>query len=176
MKIQVAVAAMAVGAITLRADTAIQLSLTPKIALYPRTEMVRGLSLSIWGENPQVGLAIGLVNGSTGDSGGVSWGIVNYAESYEGLQWGAINLSWENFEGWQNGYINIAEGSFTGFQSGLINVCENSATGFQLGALNYAQELNGLQIGFVNLSMNNPLFSEMPDKLAPVFPVLNWSF
>jgi len=163
------------GGAGLRADTPIQLSLTPEIALYPRTTTVRGLSLNLWGENPQTSLTLGLVNGSTGDSGGLSIGIVNYAETYRGLQWGAVNVSTENFLGWQHGFVNIAQGTFSGFQLGFLNVGENT-TGFQLGALNYAQSLHGLQIGFINVAMNNPAFAEFPDKLAPGFPILNWSF
>jgi hypothetical protein len=157
------------------ADTPIQLSLTPDIALYPRTTMVRGLSLNIWGENPQFGLTLGLVNGSTGDSGGFSWGIVNYAESYRGVQWGVVNVSTEDFIGWQRGWVNISQGTFEGFQSGLVNVGQDTA-GFQLGVVNYAQDLRGLQIGLANVAINNPWFTEFPDKLATGFPIINWSF
>jgi hypothetical protein len=175
MKKTLLIIASITGAASLLADTPIQLSLTPEIALYPRTTTVRGLSLNIWGENPQISLDLGFVNGSTGDSGGLSVGIVNYAESYSGVQWGAINVSTENFLGWQHGFVNIAQGTFTGFQWGFINVGEKTI-GFQLGAVNYAQDLHGLQIGFINVAMNNPVFDEFPDKLAPAFPILNWSF
>lgn len=163
------------GASSLRADTPINLSLIPDIALYPRTEMVRGLSLSIWGENPQAGLAIGFVNGSTGDSGGLSIGVINYAESYTGVQWGAFNISTENFTGWQNGWVNVAQGTFTGFELGFVNVSENT-TGAQFGWINYAESLHGVQAGLINVAMNNPAFHDFPDKLAPVFPIINWSF
>jgi len=163
------------GNLKLHADTPLQLSLTPDIALYPSTTTVRGFSLNLWGQNPQSGLTFGFVNGSTGESGGLSVGLVNYAESYQGVQWGAINLSTENFIGWQHGYVNIAQGTFKGFELGFVNVAED-ATGFQLGAVNYAQKLHGLQIGFINIAMNNPCFEQLPDKLAPGFPLLNWSF
>ena len=152
MKKTIAITTLVIGTASLRADTPIQLSLTPDIALFPSTTTVRGLSLDIWGENPQTSLNIGLVNGSTGESGGLSWGIVNYAQSYAGLQWGAVNVSLENFEGWQNGYINVAQGTFKGFESGLINVSENT-TGFQLGVFNYAQTL--ILIRF-QVETNNP--------------------
>jgi hypothetical protein len=158
-----------------QADTPIQLSLTPTIALYPNTTMVRGLALNIWGENPQISLDLGLVNGSTGDSGGVSIGIVNYAESYTGIQWGVVNISTENFVGWQHAYVNIAQGTFKGFQWGFINYGEDTH-GFQLGFVNYAEKLHGLQIGAVNVAMSNPWFDEFPDKLATGFPIVNWSF
>lgn len=175
MKTKIFVITLAVTAGSAHADTPIQLSLIPDMALYPRTEEVRGVALSIWGENPQKALAIGLVNGSTGDSGGLSIGPVNYAESYTGVQWGAVNISTENFMGWQNGWINISQGTFTGFQLGLVNIGED-VTGLQAGWVNYAQDLHGVQIGFVNIAMNNPVFTELPNKLSPVFPVLNWSF
>jgi hypothetical protein len=169
-------AALAITAISLRAeDTAIQLSLTPDIALFPRSTTVRGLALNIWGENQQWSLNLGLINGSTGDSGGFSWGIVNYAESYNGFQWGAVNICTENFTGWQHGWVNVSQGTLNGFQSGVVNVSQ-AATGFQLGAVNYAEKLEGLQIGLVNVAMNNSWFEEFPDKLAKGFPIVNWSF
>ena len=140
--------------------TAIQLTLTPAVALFPRTTVVRGVSLNIWGENEQTGLTLGIVNGSTGDSAGFTWGIVNYDESYHGVQWGIVNFD---------------QGSFVGFQDGLVNVTED-ARGFQLGLVNYAERLDGLQIGLVNVAANNGWFDEFPDKLAKGFPIVNWSF
>lgn len=175
MKTKLLLISLLAGAASLRADTPINLSLVPDIALYPRTEYVKGLTLSIWGENPQTSLAIGIINGSTGDSSGLSAGFINYAESYKGVQWGIVNVTTENFEGWQNGWVNVAQGTFQGFELGFVNVAEDT-TGLQLGWLNYAQTLNGVQLGFVNIAMNNPPFSEFPDKLSPVFPILNWSF
>jgi hypothetical protein len=174
--ISATVATLAITAVCLHADdTAIQLSLTPDVALFPRTTTVRGISLNIWGENQQWSLTLGLVNGSTGDSGGFSWGIVNYDESYRGFQWGAVNVSRESFVGWQHGYVNVSQGTFTGFQSGWVNVSQDF-TGFQLGVVNYSQKLDGLQIGLANVAMNNSWFEEFPDKLAKGFPIVNWSF
>jgi hypothetical protein len=153
----------------------IQLSLTPEIAVQSRTTTINGLSLNIWGENPQHSLTLGIVNGSTGDSAGFSWGIVNYDDSYHGVQWGIVNISKQEFIGWQRGFVNVSQGTFTGFQDGLLNVSEEMS-GFQLGLVNYAEELDGLQIGLVNVAMNNPWFTEFPDKLATGFPIVNWSF
>jgi hypothetical protein len=39
----------------------LQLSLTPDFALYDRSERIEGVTLSIWGENPQSAFALGLV-------------------------------------------------------------------------------------------------------------------
>jgi hypothetical protein len=153
----------------------IQLSLTPDIALYPRTMTIDGFSLNIWGENEQHGVAFGLVNGSVGRSGGFSWGLVNYDEAYTGVQWGLVNVSNEEFVGWQRAVVNVDQGTFTGYQDGIVNVSEE-VKGVQLGLVNYAQQLRGLQIGVVNVAMNNPWFDDFPDKLAPAFPIVNWSF
>lgn len=154
---------------------AIQLSLTPDIALFPRDTTVRGVSLNIWGENQQYSLTLGFVNGSVGDSAGFSWGLVNYDESYHGVQWGLVNVSKNEFVGWQRGIVNFDQGTFVGFQDGFLNIADE-ARGFQLGLVNYAQQLRGLQIGLVNVAMNNPWFNEFPDKLATGFPIVNWSF
>jgi hypothetical protein len=175
MKTMLVTAALIIGAASLRADTPIQLSLTPDIALFPKDTTVHGFALNIWGQNPQLSLNIGLVNGSTGDSGGLSWGIVNYDESYTGVQLGWVNYSSQHFVGFQDGWVNVSQGTFKGMQYGLVNVSEDT-TGLQLGVVNYAQKLNGVQIGLVNVAMNNPVFTGFPDKLAPGFPILNWSF
>ena len=159
-----------------QAEEVFQASLTPEIAIYPRTTEIRGLALNVWGENPQIGVNIGLINGSTGDSGGFTWGIVNYADSYTGIAWGIANYSRTSFTGWQSGWVNVSQGDFVGFQSGwFANYAENMQ-GLQLAFVNYAEHLHGVQLGFVNVAMNNSWFEEFPDKLATGFPILNWSF
>jgi len=154
----------------------IQLSLTPDIAVESRATTINGLSLNIWGENPQHSLTLGIVNGSTGDSGGFTWGVVNYADTYTGLSWGFVNVSRTSFVGWQHGWINISQGTFAGFQSGWIFNYAVEFHGLQLGLINYAENLHGVQLGFANVAGNNPWFNEFPDKLATGFPILNWSF
>lgn len=142
-------------------ESAFQASLTPDLAIQARTTTIRGLSLSIWGENPQHGLALGFINGSTGDSSGLSLGfIANYSDSYTGLTWGLVNLSKEKFTGVQLGFVNVS----------------NEHHGLQWGAINYAENLRGIQIGFINVAKNNPWFTDFPNKLATGFPVVNWSF
>ena len=167
---------LAASAASLTAGEAIfQASLTPDIAIYTRASQINGLSLGFWGENPQHALAISLFNGSTGDSQGVTLGIVNYADSYEGIAFGWLNSSRENFYGWQNGVINFSHGTFTGLQMGALNVTQEMH-GLQLGVFNYSENLRGVQLGFLNVALTNPVFKEMPDKLAPIFPFVNWSF
>lgn len=150
-------------------------SLTPNIALVPRTTQINGLSLNIWGENPQIGVALGFVNGSTGQSGGFSWGLVNYAESYTGVQFGLVNYTTGDVTGWQDAIVNMNGGTFTGFQSGLVNITQNMR-GLQLGGFNYAGNLSGLQIGLFNVAANNSWFDDFPNQLAKGFVFVNWSF
>ncbi len=159
----------------LSAQSAFQASLTPDIAIHSKSTEIDGLALSIWGENPQHALALGFVNGSTGNSSGLSWGLVNYADSYSGVAWGLVNVSRTSFTGWQDGFVNFSQGEFLGLQMGGINVTEKM-NGLQLGFVNYSENLRGVQIGFINVAANNPWFTDFPDKLATGFPIVNWSF
>src|ERR1700761_7429050 len=122
MKKLLIISAFVAGAFAAQADSIFQASLTPGIAIYDKTTHIDGLSLNIWGQNPQSGVALGFVNGSTGDSCGFSAGIVNYAESYSGLQWGVVNYSKEEFIGWQNGFVNWDDGSLKGLEWGAVNI------------------------------------------------------
>jgi hypothetical protein len=107
-KVLTALVGVVLASGTLVASEPIQLSLTPEIAIFDRSERIEGLALSIWGENPQSALALGIVNGSTGDSAGLSWAwILNYAGNLTGLQLGLINY---------------AETATTGVQIGLVNL------------------------------------------------------
>jgi hypothetical protein len=171
-------AALTVSAASLWADEShgFQASLTPDIAIYPKTAEIHGLSLSVWGENPQQGVAIGFVNGSSGDSAGFSWGLVNYSESYTGVSWAWVNVNSTSFHGWQSGIVNVAQDEFVGFQSCWLVNYAKEMHGFQLGLVNYTENLRGVQVGLANIAMNNPWFSDFPDKLATGFPIVNWSF
>jgi hypothetical protein len=143
------------------ADAGFQASFTPDLALHDRSTTIHGLSLSIWGENPQHGLALGFVNGSTGVSSGFTWSfIANYSDTYTGVAWGMVNISHEKFTGWQSGFVNVAK-EFHGLQWGVIN---------------YSENLRGLQLGLINVAENNPWFTEFPHQLATGFPIVNWSF
>ena len=177
MKKLITIALLIVGGANTHAEeAAFQLSLTPDIALEPRTTTIRGFSLGIWSENPQHSLTLGFVNGSTEESSGFSWALIgNYSVSYSGVQWGFINISSDKYVGWQDGFVNYSKGTFTGLQSGFINFSKDF-NGLQLGVFNYAENLHGVQVGLVNVARNNPWFSEFPDKLATGFPLVNWSF
>jgi hypothetical protein len=155
-----ALTAVGVGTKASDGTAALQLSLTPDIALQSRDTTIKGISLNIWGENPQRGAAIGCVNGSTGDSSGFSLGFVNYSETYWGVQFGIVNTSSKLYVGWQDGLVNVTK-EMHGFQSGLVN---------------YTESLTGVQLGLVCIVKDNPWFSEFPKKLAQGFPFVNWSF
>jgi len=144
----------------------LQLSLTPEIAVQPRFMLIEGLCLNIWGENEQSAIALGLVNGSIGDSVGVSLGGLNYAENYKGVHLGLINYTSGKFGGAQAGWlagfsaINYA-GQLTGIQLGLINVAETAENGLQLGVLNIMNE-------------TDQWFDNFPEEVAPGMILLNW--
>ena len=178
MKKLLIIALLAAGVAGVRADETpfFQASLTPDIAIYPKITRINGISLSIWGENPQSGFALGFVNGSTGDSSGFTWGLVNYSESYTGVSWAWVNVNKTSFTGWQSGIVNLAQDKFVGFQSGWIVNYAKEMHGLQLGLVNYTEELHGVQIGLANIAMNNGWFDKFPDQLATGFPIVNWSF
>jgi len=138
----------------------LQLSLTPDIALQSKETTITGLSLNIWGENPHKAVSIGFVNGTSGDSSGFSWGLVNYSERYTGFSWGFVNYSSDSFKGVQLGTVNWAK----------------EMRGVQWGFVNYAESLYGIQFGLANIVKENPWFTEFPQKLAKGFVFVNWSF
>lgn len=166
-----------------------QASLTPEIALKTRDTLIEGIALNIWGENPQSALAFGIVNGSTGESVGLSLGILNYTENYKGVQWALVNTAGGTFMGWQAGLVNYAD-TMAGFQYGGVNIATTmkglqlgwvnitkDLTGVQLGYVNYAQTAYaGIQIGLVNIIPENQWFSEFPDELAKGMVIVNWRF
>lgn len=177
MKKVLTVLAGVIGISSVMASEPIQLSLTPEIALYDRSEEIEGLALSIWGENPQTGLALGFVNGSTGQSAGLSLAfILNYADDYKGLQWAAVNYTTGDFLGWQAAFVNYTGGTMKGLQTGWVNYA-GKLTGVQFGFVNYAESAEtGVQIGLVNLIPSNAWFSALPDQLAPGMIFVNWGF
>jgi len=166
-----------IGAGGALASEPIQLSLTPDIALHGETVPIRGLSLNIWGENPQEGLALGFVNGSSGNSAGISLAfILNYGDSYKGLMAAPVNYLTGDFLGWQAGAVNYTGGTMKGLQTGFVNYA-GKLTGLQLGILNYADSAEtGVQIGLVNLIPDNEWFTGLPDGLAPGMVFVNWRF
>lgn len=169
---------IAATSIAMAADSKpIQLSLVPDIAIFDRNTNIAGVSLSIWGENPQKAFALGFVNGSKGDSAGFSLGIlVNYSASYTGVQWAPVNYTKANFIGWQAGVVNYTDASMKGLQTGVVNYAGN-LTGLQLGVVNYAAKAtSGVQLGVINIIPQNQWFSNFPNELTPGMVILNWRF
>ena len=163
MKRLFAIALVLLPVMQVKAAPAVNVSLVPDVALYGRSTRIEGFILNVWGENPQKAFALGLVNGSTGDSSGLSLAVIaNYAEDYTGAHLG---------------FVNWAKGSFTGLQWGAINYAQ-SLHGLQLGFVNFARRVDsGIQIGFINfISDNKTWFNEFPDALAPFFFIANWRF
>ena len=118
------------------------------MAIHSKTTHIKGVSINIWGENPQNSFALGFVNGSTGNSSGFSLGlIVNYADSYRGFQIAPVNYA----------------SRLQGLQFGLVNMAMT------------AEE--GVQIGFINImSETEKWFSNFPDEVAPGMVFINWRF
>jgi hypothetical protein len=171
-----------IGMSSLMASEPVQLSLTPGFAIYKRSVRIEGVALSIWGENPQSAFALGLVNGSTGDSVGLSVGLVNYADSYTGCQWSFVNYTKGDFNGFQGGpllgvlvsAVNYTGDTMTGFQCGLVNYA-GKLNGLQIGVVNVAaSENSGVQIGIFNMMSKNEWFSNLPNELAPGMILVNW--
>lgn len=127
-----------------------------------------------------VGLQVGVVNwNSNGDESsarrsiGVQYGLLNYADSFLGLQDAWINISSGNMSGLQYGFLNCAA-DVHGVQCGAllvagVNIASGSVSGCQIGIVNYAGRTeSGLQIGIVNVIARGGFF--------PVLPILNGSF
>lgn len=154
-----------------------QASLTPDVAIHDRHMMIEGLALSIWGENPQKALALGVVNGSVGESSGFSLSLLaNYADNYKGVHWALVNYTKADFLGWQAGFINYTESGFKGVQTGCVNYAGH-LKGVQFGLVNYASDVgSGLQLGLINIIPRNEWFSEFPDALAKGMVLINWRF
>ena len=176
-KILTVLASVIIASGALARGKPLQVSLTPDVSLFGRNERIEGLCLSLWGENPQSALALGLVNGSTGQSVGLSWAfLLNYADSYKGVQWAPINYTKDDFLGWQGGLVNYTGDKMKGLQSGVVNYAGN-LTGLQFGLINYADTAeNGVQIGLINIIPQNEWFSNLPDELAPGMIFVNWRF
>ncbi|MGM0442057.1 MAG: hypothetical protein ACQEQC_06535 [Elusimicrobiota bacterium] len=158
------------------ASSPFQVSITPDIALYNRNERIKGLSIGLWGENPQKALALGVVQGSTGQSSGLSIAFLNYADSYKGIHWGTVNYTKNDFLGWQNSAVNYTEGTMKGLQSGTINYA-NRLRGLQWGFINYAASVEaGVQIGMINIMPQSKFLTELPKELSPLMIAVNWKF
>jgi hypothetical protein len=168
--------ALSLCASALAQKKTLNLSLVPDFALESSDERIIGLTLSVWGENPQEALALGLVNGSKADSSGINFGLFNYGDDFDGIQWGALNSVSGDMNGWQHGLGNHAGGQLWGLQTGVINFT-GTLRGLQLGLINHAHKGEaGGQIGLLNFIADNAWFSELPSEVAPAMLFVNWRF
>ena len=126
------------------------------------------------------GVQLGIVNWN--QNGSVVWGkrsigaqlgIVNYSDTFCGVQSGYVNVSGSTFTGVQHSFFNNAN-DVEGLQCGAwlilgVNMAYGNVTGCQIGIVNYANTMvKGLQIGLVNVIANN--------GWAPVLPIINGNF
>ena len=160
-KIAIAALILMVASTAFAESKGFQASLVPDVAIHSRDTRINGFTLNVWGENPQSAFALGFVNGSTGDSKGFSWGLVNYAENYTGVEWAWVNWASGHFTGWQNGIVNYA-GTLTGLELGWVNIAKGAQ--------------RGLQIGLVNVIQENRWFTGFPKELAKGMVFVNWRF
>ena len=135
----------AITSTALAGTKSFQASLAPGIAIHDRQQKIEGLSLSVWGENPQTSLALGIINGTVGNSAGLSLGFVNYGDDYKGIQFGFLNID-AKLHGAQIGLLNFSKTTKSGFQFGLINI----------------------------IAKNKKWFSNFPNEIAPFMLFVNW--
>ena len=92
---------------------------------------------------------LGLINLHDGDSKGLLIGAGNLTNGFTGLKLGIFNYSKSNSD-YEFGVINYSKETF-----------------FQLGLINVADQINGIQIGFLNFASNG---------ILPVMPFLNFNW
>jgi hypothetical protein len=145
----------------------------PTLQLVDDDEDVKGIRLNLpYGVNRNVtGLDLGFINHTKGEFSGVEFGIVNLTEG--------------PFAGWQNGIINIAQDRFTGLQFDPLTLANVVGTGegaqiawgfnkadylygFQLALVNIAEDMEGLQVGLINIIRSKPTLW--------ILPLVNWKF
>lgn len=131
---------------------------------------VKGLRLSlIYGEcSTFKGLDIGLIGHADGNFTGLGIGGVNVAdERLIGGHVGLVNWNANGSQPWdmrskgaQIGAVNHS-GSFCGLQDGIVNVSGSSFAGVQFALGNFANDLQGLQMGWYFLLGVNMVSGEM---------------
>jgi hypothetical protein len=145
----------------------------PTMQLVDDDEDVKGIRLNLpYGVNRNVtGLDLGFINHTNGEFSGVGVGIVNLTEG--------------PFAGWQNGIVNVAQDRFTGLQFDPIALANVVGTGegaqigwgfnkadylygFQLALVNIAEDMEGLQVGLINIIRSKPTLW--------ILPLVNWKF
>ena len=126
------------------------------------------------------GMQFAPVSVDWGDVWGMQLGVVDYCNSFHGVQFGALNWNNTQSHGWQvavanadqEEFVGCAIGAvnyslrFTGCQIGAVNTADSFA-GCQIGVVNAVQRMRGVQIGVVNMICESPL---------PIMVIANASF
>jgi len=145
-----------------------QVSLVSPIQVFPETDGVNGVRLSLlYGKNTTLtGLDVGLVSHTTQEFVGFQIGVVGIAEgTFTGVQDNLlVNRVAGSFEGLQWGLVNSADAG-RGGQVGMVNHGVNYR-GLQFGLVNYAETIDGLQIGLLNIIKRGGKF--------PAMIIVNW--
>ncbi len=127
--------------------TPLQLCLTESVAL-PPAQCVYGVKTGFMsGQGRVVGFEGSLVSAATPEVYGAKLAMVNVGDGSRGTHFGLFNL----------------ESDFRGVQAALVNVLSGKLPGqppppaTQLSIVNYARDLDGFQIGIVNIIENGSL-------------------
>jgi len=97
------------------------------------------------------GAQVGFVNTNGGALTGLQTGFINIiADSIHGSQIGFINTVVKKSSGVQIGFVNTSANSLEGTQIGFVNISPKEVKGAQIGFVNTEQNLNTLQLGFIN--------------------------
>ena len=115
----------------------------------------------LWSANTMRGAQVSLISSSAHERllGVQLSGISNYAHSGKGVQMALFNnVAGVGFSGVQmSGVSNVALNIRKGLQmSALLNVAEGDMRGLQVAMYNYADNMNGSQIGFINVCVHHP--------------------
>ena len=149
------------------------LSLVAVVMLCAAAQAAQPIKLSLWGP-------ICVPNGDT--TTGLEIAIGTQTQEVKGLQLALIYAQADKFTGVQYslvtntndglgaqlGFVNLAQ-DMKGLQYGFVNWTKGKMTGLQLGFVNYTESMKGVQIGLVNIIKNNPQF-------LPVFVFFNFCF
>jgi hypothetical protein len=82
---------------------------------------------------------------------GIAWGLFNWHEGLDtGLNVGFANIT-NNVNGLNWGAVNVSQGK-TVADVGAVSISKES--NFQLSLVNVTEQLDGLQIGFINCAKN----------------------
>ena len=145
-----------VSSAVLAQSSPVQLAVWRTVQIVPEAESVGAFRLSIYSVNAgMVGLDLGIWNETR-------------SHTQVGLQMGVVGKSLGGFEGWQANAVNISASMFEGFQSGWVNHHSGKFSGLQLAIVNYAESMNGVQIGLINIIKKG--------GFMPWFPIANWGF